>query len=156
MICFYAALFLYGCLPLKYLRTMMEMHCSGFFNQAKKQQPSILGFNTLCWIGWFMGYFTAGILFSTLKCCCSELLLVQLWLIVTDRFFLVPPQNRPSVITCASANNRNCNLSHCPIAHSGCASAMPTYRRPASSKCAPCAAPRTLGEQHSLVTFHPV
>ncbi|KFQ84106.1 Transcription cofactor vestigial-like 4, partial [Phoenicopterus ruber ruber] len=32
-------------------------------------------------------------------------------------------QNRPSVITCASANNRNCNLSHCPIAHSGCATA---------------------------------
>ncbi|PKU36003.1 transcription cofactor vestigial-like protein 4 isoform x2 [Limosa lapponica baueri] len=41
-------------------------------------------------------------------------------------------QNRPSVITCASANNRNCNLSHCPIAHSGCGSAVPAYRRPSS------------------------
>ncbi|NWX09467.1 VGLL4 protein, partial [Caloenas nicobarica] len=41
-------------------------------------------------------------------------------------------QNRPSVITCASANNRNCNLSHCPVAHSGCA-AGPAYRRPSSA-----------------------
>ncbi|NWQ82901.1 VGLL4 protein, partial [Columbina picui] len=47
-------------------------------------------------------------------------------------FFFLPPQNRPSVITCASANNRNCNLSHCPIAHSGCA-AGPAYRRPSST-----------------------
>ncbi|XP_029456635.1 transcription cofactor vestigial-like protein 4 isoform X1 [Rhinatrema bivittatum] len=46
-------------------------------------------------------------------------------------------QNRPSVITCASASNRNCNLSHCPVAHSGCVSAMPaTYRRPSSSSTA--------------------
>ncbi|XP_028906021.1 transcription cofactor vestigial-like protein 4 isoform X1 [Ornithorhynchus anatinus] len=46
-------------------------------------------------------------------------------------------QNRPSVITCASASNRNCNLSHCPIAHSGCASAMPAhYRRPPSTTTA--------------------
>ncbi|XP_067854753.1 transcription cofactor vestigial-like protein 4b isoform X1 [Heptranchias perlo] len=42
-------------------------------------------------------------------------------------------QNRPSVITCASGNNRNCNLSHCPIAHSGCVPAMPpSYRRPSN------------------------
>ncbi|KAG7245680.1 hypothetical protein CRUP_035117, partial [Coryphaenoides rupestris] len=27
--------------------------------------------------------------------------------------------NRPSVITCAPANNRNCNLSHCPVSHNG-------------------------------------
>ncbi|XP_048872102.1 transcription cofactor vestigial-like protein 4 [Brienomyrus brachyistius] len=37
-------------------------------------------------------------------------------------------QNRPSVITCASANNRNCNLSHCPLSHRGCVS---SYRKPA-------------------------
>ncbi|NXT68772.1 VGLL4 protein, partial [Chaetops frenatus] len=43
-------------------------------------------------------------------------------------------QNRPSVITCASANNRNCNLSHCPIAHSACSGAA--YRRPSSSTTA--------------------
>ncbi|NXY61730.1 VGLL4 protein, partial [Callaeas wilsoni] len=43
-------------------------------------------------------------------------------------------QNRPSVITCASANNRNCNLSHCPIAHSACSGAA--YRRPSSSTAA--------------------
>ncbi|KAG7262171.1 hypothetical protein CRUP_002350, partial [Coryphaenoides rupestris] len=27
--------------------------------------------------------------------------------------------NRPSVITCAPANNRNCNLSHCPVSQTG-------------------------------------
>lgn len=44
-------------------------------------------------------------------------------------------QNRPSVITCASGNNRNCNLSHCPIAHNGCVPAMPqSYRRPSNCK----------------------
>lgn len=46
-------------------------------------------------------------------------------------------QNRPSVITCAPASNRNCNLSHCPIAHSGCVSAMPAnYRRPSNTTTA--------------------
>ncbi|XP_026536347.1 transcription cofactor vestigial-like protein 4 isoform X1 [Pseudonaja textilis] len=46
-------------------------------------------------------------------------------------------QNRPSVITCASASNRNCNLSHCPVVHSGCGAAMPTsYRRPSSTTAA--------------------
>lgn len=46
-------------------------------------------------------------------------------------------QNRPSVITCASANTRNCNLSHCPIAHSSCGSAMQaSYRRPSSTTTA--------------------
>ncbi|KAJ7994460.1 hypothetical protein DPEC_G00249490 [Dallia pectoralis] len=29
-------------------------------------------------------------------------------------------QNRPSVITCAPANNRNCHLSHCPVTQNGC------------------------------------
>lgn len=49
-----------------------------------------------------------------------------------------PPQNRPSVITCASASTRNCNLSHCPIAHSGCVAAGPaSYRRAPSCK-SPC------------------
>ncbi|XP_004702446.1 transcription cofactor vestigial-like protein 4 isoform X1 [Echinops telfairi] len=43
-------------------------------------------------------------------------------------------QNRPSVITCASASNRNCNLSHCPIVHSGCLPA--SYRRPPSTTAA--------------------
>ncbi|MBN3288624.1 VGLL4 protein, partial [Polyodon spathula] len=44
-------------------------------------------------------------------------------------------QNRPSVITCASASNRNCNLSHCPITHSGCVSATASsYRRPSNTK----------------------
>lgn len=49
-------------------------------------------------------------------------------------------QNRPSVITCASAGARNCNLSHCPIAHSGCAAPGPaSYRRPpsAAASCDP-------------------
>ncbi|XP_077308254.1 transcription cofactor vestigial-like protein 4 isoform X2 [Lithobates pipiens] len=46
-------------------------------------------------------------------------------------------QNRPSVITCAPASNRNCNLSHCPITHSGCVSAMPAnYRRPSNTTTA--------------------
>nr|XP_020658214.1 transcription cofactor vestigial-like protein 4 isoform X4 [Pogona vitticeps] len=46
-------------------------------------------------------------------------------------------QNRPSVITCAPASNRNCNLSHCPVAHSGCGAAMPnSYRRPSSTPTA--------------------
>uniref|UniRef100_A0A8C5IMB8 Vestigial like family member 4 n=1 Tax=Junco hyemalis TaxID=40217 RepID=A0A8C5IMB8_JUNHY len=53
---------------------------------------------------------------------------------------LVSPQNRPSVITCASANNRNCNLSHCPIAHSACSGAA--YRRPSS--CNPVASTKHL------------
>uniref|UniRef100_A0A3Q2Z6T4 Vestigial-like family member 4b n=1 Tax=Hippocampus comes TaxID=109280 RepID=A0A3Q2Z6T4_HIPCM len=38
-------------------------------------------------------------------------------------------QNRPSVITCAPANNRNCNLSHCPLSHNGCSSLTNNYRR---------------------------
>ncbi|XP_003973458.2 transcription cofactor vestigial-like protein 4b isoform X1 [Takifugu rubripes] len=38
-------------------------------------------------------------------------------------------QNRPSVITCAPANNRNCNLSHCPVSHSSCSSLRNSYRR---------------------------
>uniref|UniRef100_G3NWL9 Vestigial-like family member 4b n=1 Tax=Gasterosteus aculeatus TaxID=69293 RepID=G3NWL9_GASAC len=38
-------------------------------------------------------------------------------------------QNRPSVITCAPANNRNCNQSHCPVSHNGCASLANNYRR---------------------------
>ncbi|KAM5279760.1 transcription cofactor vestigial-like protein 4 isoform 1-T1 [Ctenodactylus gundi] len=42
-------------------------------------------------------------------------------------------QNRPSVITCASAGARNCNLSHCPVAHSGCAAPAASYRRPPSA-----------------------
>ncbi|XP_009953852.1 PREDICTED: transcription cofactor vestigial-like protein 4 [Leptosomus discolor] len=45
-------------------------------------------------------------------------------------------QNRPSVITCASASARNCNLSHCPVAHSSCGSAVPAYRRPSSTTAA--------------------
>lgn len=52
----------------------------------------------------------------------------------TNALFL-SVQNRPSVITCASGNNRNCNLSHCPIAHNGCVPAMPqSYRRPSNCK----------------------
>nr|KAF6335996.1 vestigial like family member 4 [Pipistrellus kuhlii] len=45
-------------------------------------------------------------------------------------------QNRPSVITCASASARNCNLSHCPIAHSGCVAGPASYRRAPSSAAA--------------------
>ncbi|XP_069823180.1 transcription cofactor vestigial-like protein 4 isoform X2 [Dendropsophus ebraccatus] len=46
-------------------------------------------------------------------------------------------QNRPSVITCAPASNRNCNLSHCPVAHSGCVSAVPAnFRRPSNTTTA--------------------
>ncbi|CAD7684886.1 unnamed protein product [Nyctereutes procyonoides] len=47
-------------------------------------------------------------------------------------------QNRPSVITCASASTRNCNLSHCPIAHSGCVAAGPASYRRAPSSTATC------------------
>ncbi|KAK7128271.1 hypothetical protein R3I93_020770 [Phoxinus phoxinus] len=42
-------------------------------------------------------------------------------------------QNRPSVITCAPANSRNCNLTHCTVSHSGPA---PSYRRPSNSNTA--------------------
>ncbi|XP_048878077.1 transcription cofactor vestigial-like protein 4b isoform X3 [Brienomyrus brachyistius] len=46
-------------------------------------------------------------------------------------------QNRPSVITCASANNRNCNLSHCPASHTSCSSSMLlNYRRPPNTNTA--------------------
>ncbi|XP_033822033.1 transcription cofactor vestigial-like protein 4b isoform X2 [Periophthalmus magnuspinnatus] len=38
-------------------------------------------------------------------------------------------QNRPSVITCAPANNRNCNLSHCPVSHNGCSNLSNNFRR---------------------------
>uniref|UniRef100_A0A1A8J5T7 Transcription factor SOX-10 n=1 Tax=Nothobranchius kuhntae TaxID=321403 RepID=A0A1A8J5T7_NOTKU len=38
-------------------------------------------------------------------------------------------QNRPSVITCAAANNRNCNLSQCPVSHNGCSNLTNNYRR---------------------------
>ncbi|XP_028681032.2 transcription cofactor vestigial-like protein 4b isoform X3 [Erpetoichthys calabaricus] len=39
-------------------------------------------------------------------------------------------QNRPSVITCASVSNRNCGLSHCPVAHNGCVPPVSSsYRR---------------------------
>ncbi|XP_005870114.1 transcription cofactor vestigial-like protein 4 isoform X1 [Myotis lucifugus] len=47
-------------------------------------------------------------------------------------------QNRPSVITCASASARNCNLSHCPIAHSGCVAGPASYRRAPSSATTTC------------------
>ncbi|KAK3512567.1 hypothetical protein QTP70_017236 [Hemibagrus guttatus] len=43
-------------------------------------------------------------------------------------------QNRPSVITCAPANNRNCNLSHCTVSHNGCSPS--NYRRPSNSNTA--------------------
>ncbi|XP_066526439.1 transcription cofactor vestigial-like protein 4b isoform X2 [Hoplias malabaricus] len=46
-------------------------------------------------------------------------------------------QNRPSVITCASANNRNCNLSHCTVSHNGCLPSLPPmYRKPSNSNTA--------------------
>ncbi|XP_021047333.1 transcription cofactor vestigial-like protein 4 isoform X3 [Mus pahari] len=52
----------------------------------------------------------------------------------TGRSAVERQQNRPSVITCASAGARNCNLSHCPIAHSGCsAPGSASYRRPPSA-----------------------
>uniref|UniRef100_A0A3P9LBV7 Vestigial-like family member 4b n=1 Tax=Oryzias latipes TaxID=8090 RepID=A0A3P9LBV7_ORYLA len=38
-------------------------------------------------------------------------------------------QNRPSVITCAPANNRNCNLSHCPGTYNKCSNLTNNYRR---------------------------
>ncbi|XP_051531624.1 transcription cofactor vestigial-like protein 4 isoform X2 [Myxocyprinus asiaticus] len=44
-------------------------------------------------------------------------------------------QNRPSVITCAPANNRNCNLSHCTVSHNGC-SPTSNYRRASNSNTA--------------------
>lgn len=48
-------------------------------------------------------------------------------------------QNRPSVITCAPANNRNCNLSHCPVSHNGCSSSLPpSYRRPSTNTNTAC------------------
>lgn len=39
------------------------------------------------------------------------------------------------MITCASASARNCNLSHCPVAHSGCAAGPASYRRTPSCEC---------------------
>ncbi|XP_030633332.1 transcription cofactor vestigial-like protein 4b isoform X2 [Chanos chanos] len=43
-------------------------------------------------------------------------------------------QNRPSVITCVSANNRNCNLTHCTVSHNGCSPNLPpNYRRPSNT-----------------------
>ncbi|XP_016104806.1 transcription cofactor vestigial-like protein 4b isoform X3 [Sinocyclocheilus grahami] len=46
-------------------------------------------------------------------------------------------QNRPSVITCAPANNRNCNLTHCTVSHNGCsASLTSSYRRASNSNTA--------------------
>ncbi|KAA0708029.1 Transcription cofactor vestigial-like protein 4 [Triplophysa tibetana] len=43
-------------------------------------------------------------------------------------------QNRPSVITCAPANNRNCNLSHCTVSHNGCSPSLTSnYRRSSNS-----------------------
>uniref|UniRef100_V9L7S9 Transcription cofactor vestigial-like protein 4 n=1 Tax=Callorhinchus milii TaxID=7868 RepID=V9L7S9_CALMI len=58
-------------------------------------------------------------------------------------------QNRPSVITCASANNRNCNLSHCPIAHSGCVPALPlNYRRTSNPSLASATACDPVVEEH--------
>lgn len=42
-------------------------------------------------------------------------------------------QNRPSVITCAPANNRNCNLTHCTVSHNGCSPSLTSnYRRPSN------------------------
>ncbi|XP_051957011.1 transcription cofactor vestigial-like protein 4 isoform X1 [Xyrauchen texanus] len=46
-------------------------------------------------------------------------------------------QNRPSVITCAPANNRNCNLSHCTVSHNGCSPSLTSnYRRASNSNTA--------------------
>ncbi|XP_067288118.1 transcription cofactor vestigial-like protein 4b isoform X2 [Pseudorasbora parva] len=46
-------------------------------------------------------------------------------------------QNRPSVITCAPANNRNCNLTHCTVSHNGCSPGLASsYRRPSNSNTA--------------------
>lgn len=56
-------------------------------------------------------------------------------LLMSDSLSHPLPQNRPSVITCASASTRNCNLSHCPIAHSGCAAGTANYRRVPTCKC---------------------
>ncbi|XP_059114379.1 transcription cofactor vestigial-like protein 4 isoform X3 [Peromyscus eremicus] len=57
----------------------------------------------------------------------------------TGRSAVERQQNRPSVITCASAGARNCNLSHCPVAHSGCsAPGSASYRRPPPSATATC------------------
>lgn len=48
-------------------------------------------------------------------------------------------QNRPSVITCASASSHSCNLSHCPATHSGCGPSLASYRRaPIASSAASC------------------
>lgn len=49
--------------------------------------------------------------------------------ILKSSSFCVCVQNRPSVITCAPANNRNCNLSHCPVSHNGCSSLPNNYRK---------------------------
>ncbi|XP_053324591.1 transcription cofactor vestigial-like protein 4 isoform X2 [Spea bombifrons] len=63
-----------------------------------------------------------------------------------SRGAMIPPslspverqQNRPSVITCAPPSNRNCNLSHCPVAHNGCVSAAPTSFRRLSNATTAC------------------
>ncbi|KAL1007804.1 hypothetical protein UPYG_G00091810 [Umbra pygmaea] len=52
-------------------------------------------------------------------------------------------QNRPSVITCAPANNRNCHLSHCPVTQNSCSNNLPSNynRRPVSNSNTACVDP---------------
>ncbi|CAL8380158.1 unnamed protein product [Boreogadus saida] len=56
---------------------------------------------------------------------------------VTSSSTVERQQNRPSVITCVPASNRNCNLSHCPISHNGCSSLSNNYKR-ANTNTTPC------------------
>lgn len=60
--------------------------------------------------------------------CCPNLC-GYFWWSVNMEFVPLVFQNRPSVITCAPANNRNCNLSHCPVSHNGCSALTNNYRR---------------------------
>lgn len=86
-------------------------------------------------LSWILEYFPLFPAFLILVF--SRPLLTQqfmLFLVLNVEFVSFVFQNRPSVITCAPANNRNCNLSHCPVSHNGCASLPNNYRR-INSEC---------------------
>lgn len=58
--------------------------------------------------------------------------LLQCVVLYSDCMIVLPPppphlQNRPSVITCAPASNRNCNLSLCHM--NGCSPSPPADQR---------------------------
>lgn len=111
-ICLHTALFLFT-----FVRTVVETQCGFLFFVIKCFIEFVCLLMKETAEYWGLWYEVCSVLLLSVPLCLCAL------------------QNRPSVITCASANNRNCNLSHCPIAHSACSGAA--YRRPSSCKCHP-------------------